>query len=228
MSAVRSRVLTAGAVALAMVGFSLAQGTFAAGTPANKVAASGSTVERLDAANDTVLLSETVKINNPTDLIIAVSAECSIYTEIASAANGATETAFGRITLRVTIDGQPVPVNDTGGDANGGDQDGGRVVFCDRLHSQKWTDGADGDDGDDEFRQYQNTKAANAFNWVALNVGTNYVPADGSNVHKIEVLGEWEVSAETANSVAHAAVGNRTLVLEPVKAAVGETVTELN
>ena len=48
--------------------------TFAAGTPANKVAASGSSLDILGANQDAVVLSETVKINNPTDLILSATA----------------------------------------------------------------------------------------------------------------------------------------------------------
>lgn len=223
MSAVRPRVAAAGALAFALTAGYFAQGTYAAGTPANKVAASGSTTEIVHAAADTLLLSETVRINNPTDLIIGVTAECAILTEVTNSANGQTERAFGEVKIYVTIDGIPVKVSST-------DAEAGKVVFCNRAQEQQWTDSQDpvtgGDDGEDQLRQYLDTRTANAFNWMALNVGTTYPGIDGSDVHKIEVWADWDVQA-TANAVAKAAVGNRTLVLEPVKAAVGETVTEV-
>lgn len=211
----RSKAAAAGVAALALAGGYLAQGTYAAGTPANKVAAAGSTTEVVDAVADTVLLAETVKINNPTDLIISVSAECAILTQVTNSANGQTERAFGQVKIYVTIDGARVPIAK-------GDTEGGEVVFCDRAQEQTWTDSSDpvlgGDDGGDKLRQYLNTRTANSFTWLALNVGTA-----GDNIHEIKVWANWDVT-ETANAVAEAAVGNRTLVLEPVKAAHGETV----
>ena len=222
MSRLRPRAFGAAAVALALAGGYLAQGTYAAGTPANKVAASGSSTKFVNAAADTLLLSETVKINNPTDLIIGVSAECAILTQVTNSANGQTERAFGEVKIYVTINGKRVPVADN-------DADQGRVVFCNRAQEQQWTDTSSGpnagDDSGDRLRQYLDTRTANAFNWMALNVGTEY-GGTTSNVHKIEVWADWDV-AQTANAVAQAAVGNRTLILEPVKAANDERVTEL-
>ena len=96
-------------------------------------------------------------------------------------------------------------------------------MFCNRAQGQEWTNSANSTDGDEEdsLTQYQNTRNANAFNWMALNVGTA-----GDNIHKIEVWADWTI-AETGEAVASAAVGNRTLILEPVKAAHREAVAEL-
>ncbi|HEU0129957.1 MAG TPA: hypothetical protein VFQ85_03070 [Mycobacteriales bacterium] len=222
MSHVRSRVLTAGAIAVALSAGYLAQGTYAAGVPANKVAASGSETELVNAQTDTVVLSETVKINNPTDLIINASAECAILTQVTNSANGQTERAFGQVKFYVTIDGIRVPVSQS-------DTDRGEVVYCNRAQEQQWTDSDDpitgGDDSGDQLRQYLDTRTANSFQWLALNVGTTY-PGTSDNVHKVELWAHWDVAA-SKNAVAKAAVGNRTLVLEPVKAAVGETVVEV-
>lgn len=216
MSVVRPRVAAAAALALT-AGF-FAQGTYAAGIPANKVAASGSTTEVVHSTADTLLLSETVRINNPTDLIISASAECAIITEVTNSANGETERAFGQVKMYVTIDGVRVPVAQ-------GDDEGGEVVFCDRAQEQTWTGDNDAtelmqgdEDGDDELRQYTSTRTANAFNWLALNVGTA-----GDDIHVVELWADWDVQ-QTADAFAHAAVGNRTLILEPVKAAHGEVV----
>ncbi|HVF04728.1 MAG TPA: hypothetical protein VNA20_07810 [Frankiaceae bacterium] len=222
MSGLRPRALGGAAVTLALIGGYFAQGTYAAGIPANKVAASGSGTEVVHAATDTLLLSETVKINNPTDLVIGVSAECAILTQVTNSANGQTERAFGEVKIYVTINGKRVPVADD-------DSDQGRVVFCNRAQEQQWTDTATGpnagDDADDQLRQFIDTRTANAFTWLAMNIGTEYGGTQ-NNVHKIEVWADWDV-AESANAVAKAAVGNRTLILEPVKAANDERVTEL-
>ena len=223
MSAVRSRVLAAGVIAGALCTGYLAQGTFAAGTPANKTAASGSTTEVIGANNSAVVLSETVKINNPTDLIIDASAECALLTQVTNGANGQTSRAYGQIKFYVTIDGIRVPISKN-------DTDNGQVVFCERAQEQQWTDSNDPakgqDDSGDQLRQYLNTREANAFNWMALNVGTNY-PGTQNNIHKVELWAHWTTSTAGA-ATAQAIVGNRTLILEPVKAAVGEQVTAIN
>jgi hypothetical protein len=222
MSVVRSRAVAAGLVAVALGGGYLAQGTFATGIPANKVAASGSTLEVIGANEDKVVLSETVKINNPTDLIISATSECAILTQVSNHANGQTERAFGQIAMYVTIDGIPVPVSTA-------DKDKGKVIFCNRAQEQQWTDSnqpvVGNDDSGDTLRQYTDTRTANGFNWMALNVGSTY-PGTEDNVHKIELHAVWTVNS-SANAVASAKVGNRTLVLEPVKAWNREAVTEL-
>ena len=217
MSALRPRVAAAGALAFALTAGFLAQGTYAAGTPANKVAAAGSETEEVGANTSRVVLSETVKINNPTDLILTASAECAILTQVTNSANGQTERAFGEIKMQVRIDGKFVPVAK-------GDADKGNVVFCSRAQEQQWTDTAapNNDDGGDKLRQFLDTRESSAFSWMALNVGTEY-PGTGNNIHKIELVATWTTNA-TAGAVASAIVGNRTLVLEPVKAANGETV----
>jgi hypothetical protein len=224
MSVVRSRVAAAGLLAVALSAGYLAQGTFAAGTPANKVAASGSRVETIEAAGERPVLTEYVKINNPTDLIISATAECAILTQVTNGANGEMERAFGEVVMYVKIDGKRVPVAT---DAPG--TDNGEIVFCNRAQEQQWTDSSEpvvgNDDSGDQLRQYTDTRTANGFNWMALNVGTNY-PGTEDNVHKVELWARWATDA-TQNAVASAKVGNRTLVLEPVKAAHGETVVDL-
>ncbi|HEV2891507.1 MAG TPA: hypothetical protein VGX28_14135 [Frankiaceae bacterium] len=217
MSLTRPKAAAAGAIALALAGGYLAQGTFAAGIPANKVAASGSETEVIGANNTVLLLSETVKINNPTDLIISASAECSIITQVKTTDELAR--AIGRVTMWVTINGKHVPVSRA-------DSDQGRVVYCDRVHEQESNLGGDEADENDNFvRTYLNTRTANSFDWLALNVGTEY-GGTTDNVHKIELWAQFETE-EVGNAMAQAAVGNRTLVLEPVKAAVGEQVVEV-
>lgn len=226
MSLSRPKAFVAGAIALAVAGSPLAQGSYAAGIPANKVAASGSETEVIGANQSAVVLSETVKINNPTDLILGVSLECAILTQVTNSANGQTERAFGEIKISVRINGKHVPVAQ-------GDADQGQVVFCSRAQEQQWSDGPANPDGtdptdeddDDQLRQYLDTRTANAFNWMALNVGTEYGGTE-NNTHKIEVVATWTTDA-TAGALAEAVVGNRTLILEPVKAMNREAVTEL-
>jgi hypothetical protein len=218
MSATRSRMLAAGALAAALTVGYLAQGSFASGLPANKTAASGSTTQEVGANNEKVILSETVKINNPTDLIIDVSAECALITQVTSSANGSTSRAMGQIQMYVTIDGKPVPVA-------ADDTQGGKVVFCSRAQEQQWTDSTvPADDGQDQLRQYLDTRDANAFNWMALNVGETY-QGTTDNVHLVELHARWSTSTSGAGAIAKAIVGNRTMILEPVKAWNREAVT---
>lgn len=225
----RSRLGTAAMVAAALTAGYLAQGTYAAGVPANKVAAAGSEAVDVPFGTATPILSQTVKINNPTDLILGVSLECALTTQVISGADDTNERAFGEIKIYVTIDGKYVPISDE-------DTDRGRVVFCSRAQEQQWTDTDSPpngpDDEQDQLRQRLDTRDANAFNWMALNVGTNY-PGTDDNVHKIQVWAEWTKSATvdgeatTTNAMADATIGNRTLILEPVKAAHDATVPAL-
>ncbi|HEX8004688.1 MAG TPA: hypothetical protein VF519_18530 [Mycobacteriales bacterium] len=218
MTLSRSKAAAAGAIAFVLAGGYLAQGTFAAGIPANKVAASGSELEVVGANNKVVLLTETVKINNPTDLIINASAECSIITQVKTTGEEIAE-AQGTVRMWVEIDGKAVPVAQE-------DTDAGRVVFCDRLHRQEVNFTADGDDDSDFVKTYLNTRNANSFQWLALNVGSTYQGTE-DNVHTIKLWAEFYTSEAVEETFAQAAVGNRTLVLEPVKAARGEQVVEL-
>lgn len=220
---VRARRLRLGALAAAavvaapVVWNTASNSASAAGVPANKVAASGSETEVIGANNTVVLLSETVKINNPTDLILSASAECSIITQVRTSDGLAR--AIGRVTMWVTINGRPVPVSRA-------DTDQGRVVFCDRVHEQESNlTGDEADEQDNFIRTYLNTRTANSFEWLALNVGTEYGGTQ-NNIHKIELWARFETET-LGEALAQAAVGNRTLVLEPVKSAVDEQVTEL-
>jgi hypothetical protein len=207
----------------------LAQGTYASGVPANKVAASGSGIATLSAtAGNTIekaILTETVKINNPTDLIISATAECAILTQVTNSAGPSgsdpVSRATGQVVMYIKIDGKVVPVSsdDTTDPQTGAKK--GEVVFCNRVQEQQWTDSNDptkgNDDSGDKIRQYLNTRDANGFNWLALNVGTNYPSLTSDNVHTIELWARW--TATTAGqAVAEAKGGKRTLVLEPVKA----------
>jgi hypothetical protein len=220
MSVTRTRVAAAGLLAVALSAGYLAQSTYATGIPANKTAASGSETEVVGANTSAVILSETVKINNPTDLIIDVSAECALLTQVTNGADGTTSRAYGQIKMWVTIDGKYVPVSAE-------DTDHGQVVFCSRVQEQQWTDSNDPakgqDDGGDRLRQYLDTRDATAFNWMALNVGETY-QGTTDNVHKVELHATWTTST-TGAAVAQAIVGNRTMILEPVKAWNREAVT---
>jgi hypothetical protein len=205
------RVLIAGVCAAGVAGImSLggSTGAVAQHEPANKVSAAGSTTEVISPNERVVLLSEIVKTSKPTDLILGVTAECSITTELTTVGNDFSE-AMGQVKVWVEIDGKPVPVAKTD------TQEPGRVVFCKDLY-QRTTSMFD--DEDATIKTLASTRNANGFNWMALNVG--------SATHKIEVIGSLTTNA-SENAQALAAVQKRTLIVEPVKSANDEEVTEL-
>lgn len=173
----------------------------AAGIPADKVAAAGSTIEVSDPGEIVSILDGRMKTSAPTDLLISVSLECSILTNVTTVGNDDSY-AFGRIEAWVEIDGVPVGVN-------AGDD--GRVVMCDRAHRQTTSLF---DDDDATISSYLKTRSAHSFNWIALNLG--------SGEHDIVVkalLTEETTTAGAGSAVADAVIGKRTLVAEPTKMA---------
>lgn len=197
-------VVSSALVAVLMMG----PGASATHEPANKTSAAGATNDVLGPGEDVILLSEKVKTSKPEDLILQVTAECSILTELRTTGTDDAN-AFGQVRVWVTIDGQPVPVA-------AGDDDG-KVVFCNRAERRITTVGAD-DENDTSTETHQNTRQANGFNWMALDVG--------SDTHEIQVHAELTETA-MGDEVAEAVVGNRTLIVEPTKAANDEEVTPL-
>lgn len=214
-------VLTAaaiGALAATLVGPATANHQ-----PANKIAVAGSGLESMQVAlvegstsEEISLMSSTLRSSNPTDLIFEVTAECALFTDViirtpAEAGGTDSSEAVATVKVWVEIDGQPVAVatDDTGEEA-------GKVVFCNRAQYSRVTIGPDDDDEDDhEFEQYIRSKTANAFNWIALNVG--------SGIHQIEVKAQLEASV-TGAGAAEAFVGKRTLVVQPEKLANDATI----
>jgi hypothetical protein len=99
--------------------------------------------------------------------------------------------------------------------------DDGKVVFCDRMYRRatNFTD-----DEDHEIDTYMDTRSANAFNWLALNVG--------SGIHTITLWAEFDDTVDIegfeagsqGTSDSKGAVGRRSLIIEPVRAAVDEQV----
>lgn len=178
---------------------------------ANKTAAgSGDAVDLQSDLSDGVteqgvpILDAFIKTSNPTDLILSVSLECALWTEVISTTldeHPAGYTAYGRAEARVEvwveIDGVPVTM---------GDSDG-RVTFCDRVQEQE-IDDIDDDTGNFTLRQRLETTQANAFNWATTDVG--------SGVHHIVVYADIEAD-NTEGSFADGAVGFRTLIVEPTR-----------
>ncbi len=180
----------------------------AAGTPADKVSASGSTAEVAAPGEEVTLLSEKVRSSNTADLILGVTSECVITTALTTVGNDAAE-AEGTVDIWVEIDGTPVPVSSDDED------DVGKVTFCNKFERRETTNF---DDEDATIDTLDRVGTSNAFNWLALNVG--------SGIHTIEVKADLTTDA-TSNASALAAVGKRTLIVEPTHAAKREEVTPL-
>lgn len=169
--------------------------------PANKAGAAASTVEVGKTGEELVLLSETVKTSSPADLLLAATLECSIITDVKTVGNETTS-ATARMVAWVEIDGEPVTL---------GGGDNGEVVFCDRTYARTTSLF---DDTNATIETFFRTRSTHGFNWVAFDTG--------AATHTIELVGMLEADA-TENGRAEIAVGNRTLVVEPLKMANDET-----
>ena len=180
----------------------------AASEPANKAAAAGSSIE-INAPGSFTLLSEQIRTSKTIDLLMQVTAECTITTDVTTQGSD-DQTGFAEIQVWVEIDGIPVRVG-----AN--DPTSGRVIFANRTY-QRTTTFADPDDTNNVIRTFLETRSCHGFNWMALNVG--------SGLHLIEVKGQLSANA-TARASARAVVGHRTLTIEPVKCANNEAVTDI-
>lgn len=207
-----SITLSSRAVGLLVLGVLSLGFLVAAHEPANKMNVSASESDEAFVANgDTeVLLSETLKVSNPTDLILGVTAECSILSDLATEGNETAETN-GQLKLYVTIDGEPVKVS-------AADEDEGRVVFCDRTYRRTTMLGLD--DGTDRIEDYLGTRSANAFDWVALDAGE--LDADGDGLLTVVVHAEYDES-NIGEGDSEGVVGNRTLIIQPTRAKNDET-----
>jgi hypothetical protein len=198
-------------------------------------------------SDEVVLSKNQIKFSNPQDLILSLSAECALWTNTATTGDDDAETK-ARVETWVTIDGKIVPVspNDTApanGSVDPDDQAGaGRVVLCNRATRMKTENietittalgtAPDPDLEDDIIiRSYNRTREANGFNWAAIDVGRNY-DTDGDNVVNVEVharlAGEVQDQDTSDNDgdtspAAMAAIGKRTLVIEPTRMAVRAT-----
>lgn len=237
-----------GALLLAATMFTAytAQMAGASHQPADKVAAAGSRVLRFGPTDRQTLLQETMKLSTPTDLMLQVTAECSIVTYLQTPV-GQQSRQRGQVQVWIEIDGVPVSVSTTDLDPNteGSQTDNGKVVFCDRLHFQQLANDPPANDDTFTMRDFQISRQANGFNWISINP-TSY-DVDGDNILNIEVLADFNFFAsglETdnvcstpnpdvpgglpADDCAQAFVGARTLIAEPTKLTGHEQVTELD
>lgn len=192
------------------------------GSPANKAVAAGSQRMAIGANQEEVLMSATFKTSKPTDLIMSVSLECSLFTALTTNQANPTSNATAGLRAFLRIDGKIVPITDVSTppqdpaeSGNGGVDDA--VTFCDREYQRTVTDREEPADGVDEEDDYIRTKSSHAFTWVRLNAG--------SGQHLVEVVGQFRNTTAGA-ATAEAIIGNRTLVIEPTKLANNAVIAE--
>jgi hypothetical protein len=203
----RSSLVAAAIVVTALV-FSAMGGAVANHQPANKVSVAASNIQTMETvaltgaqSNIVELFNETLKTSAPEDLILQLTAECALVTNIVNVGNSDSQ-AIASVRVWMEIDGSPVIV---ASDGPGSPAEQAQVVFCNRAFRMVITDL---DDQDAQFRQYLQTRNANAFNWMALNVG--------SGIHNVVVKAQLE-AAVTGAGEARAMIGKRSLVIEPTK-----------
>ena len=190
------------------------------------------------------LLYATMKLSDPTDLLIYASMECALWTNVQTTQNEYGE-AFAQVRAWIEINGVRVPVYSGEEPVYNPDgsyhEDYGKVVMCSRsmkiqsgfniltaLQGIKAFDNQDlAHKHEIEYfiRLMMKTRNAQAFNWYALNMGDlatdpNYVAADDGLYH-IYLKGELDAKRHNLTGFgadyAAAAVGKRTLIIEPVK-----------
>lgn len=199
------------------------------GLPADKTAVAGAALKDIGPGEEHPILQQRMKVSSPADLILGVTLECSILTRVVTNNDTPSSATTGSVDIRITVDGKDVPVQ-TAGEGAGDD---GNVTFCNRTYQRSVSDGENDGGLIDTQDDYIRTKSANAFNWVALNVGNDATydnPANGNNILDIVVYARYErtheegtcLTADPATSCSEAFVGKRTLVIEPVHAANGE------
>lgn len=181
---------------------------------ANRTVVAGTEVEILSpavtsgfAAVEETVLTASIHTSNTIDLVLSLTMECALWTEVRTLGNDVSEST-ARVVAWIEIDGNPVPVSSDDTTAPG------EVVFCDRTHRQTVSDL---DDEDAMIAQFQRTRSANAFNWVAVDLGNT------PNPHEVEVKVRLE-GQTTDLAFAQAGVGHRTLVIDPVQLGPGSSI----
>lgn len=172
--------------------------------PADKMTVGASKVQVFDPQADVTLLCAKMRTSNPADLTFAVTLECSIVTDVTTMGNDS-QSAFGDIKVWVEVDGKNVGVLP----AQPGQSDDGKVTFCNRVYTSTTSNFTF--DNNATIDTYQSTKDANAFNWVAMNVG--------SQVHTISVHATLTTGVTSAQDTAQAVVGSRTVTVNVTQTA---------
>jgi hypothetical protein len=237
---------------------------------AQKTGAAASDLDDIQPDGAHVVLQDVIKASSAQDAIITVSSECSILTSLITGDNESTnngvssDTAMstGTVDLYVVIDGHRVPISFTDpGNQGGPTGDDGDVTFCNRTYQRTVQDrsvGTTPDEGDDEGeidveRDYIRTRNANAFSWLAKDLGFDYdettefedangdLVTNGNNILLVQVVAEYDFAGSddpntpdvercptatgTETTCSEAFVGSRTLIIEPTNVDIDEQVT---
>jgi hypothetical protein len=212
-NAQRKMALPAITVVLLLIGTGIAYAGInnGQGTPSAKCSASASYIGYTSMTDEWFNadgLNSIIKTSEKADLIISLTAECALTTDVKIKGSGKEETSssMAQIKIRVLVDGEEATP--------------GEVVFAYRKMELKgllWApenfDPIDPENLLDLPEQYieiyEETRTANAFNFIAKNVG--------SGVHTIEVQVMADASADFEGSRIGAVLGKRTLVVEAVQ-----------
>ena len=157
----------------------------------------GMTVDKEDTGWIDILTAK-IKTGDPKDLIIDVSAECSLVTNAKLSGTQGSE-AIANISVRVLVDGEVA--------------DPGIVVFSNRVLKVEGDlthhyGGAPLDIDDHWFEIFLTTKCANAFNFCAQDVG--------SGVHTILVQAMTHKEEKGLKGTANAYIGKASAVVDEV------------
>ncbi len=175
--------------------------------PADKMTVGASAVQQFSPGDDVTLLCARMKTSNPADLTFSVTLECSIVTSVTTVGNDK-QSAFGDVKVWIEVDGHAVSIAPA---QPGAGSDNGQVTFCNRTYSST-TMGFPPTDSQASIKTYQSTKDANAFNWVAMNVG--------NQVHEISVHATLTSGVDDpTKDMAQAVVGSRTVVVNETNTA---------
>ena len=226
MSRNKIAALACAAVAAVPVAVAVTSAT-ATHTPADKVVASGDSLTVVNEGENQTILTATIKSSKPSDLMMHVSAECAVETTHMRDGKTSTNEAQGTARLWLEIDGKIVPImsssappQDPAQQPGGTEED--KVTFCHREEGFSKTDNNVLCTAENPLppltnqceteEWFQNTKTANAFNWVRLNVGS------GTHTIRLKADVVEESGASTGDaSTAQAYIGNRSLIVEPTK-----------
>ena len=167
--------------------------------PSAKTAAAMDYVGKADLDWETIL-TVPIKTGTPKDLIIDVSLESSLTTNVKLRGDEGSAAAAG-VAVRVLVDGQPVLIPDNPNPGNG-------VIFNNRLLK------LEGDlkhldtlEQDHWIQIFMTTKSANAFNFIAEDVGP------GVSVVEVQVK-TWYRESNPRLAYATGLVGNACVVVE--------------
>lgn len=176
--------------------------------PANKSAVGASTIERMttqmgegSTSEEITILDAQFRTPNNADLAYQLTLECALLTEVTVIGNDESR-AMASVKIWIEVDGEPVRVSS---DEDPEDDDYGKVVFCNRDYELEIQAHQD---EEAMFRQFMDTRSANAFTWIHQGLG--------NGVHDLEVKAQLEANVHGMGN-AHALIGKRTLHVEPIQ-----------